>query len=180
MAITQYERSQRKALELEIRQSIYSLISTSPGLHLREIQRRTKIATGQLTYHLNYLQKVGLIKTENDGEYLRYYAYIQISDEERRVLELVRKESIRHILLYLLENDNCNHEHLVKNLDIAPSTISWHLKKLIDASIVNKEVEGRRSFYSVNNPDLIMKVLIKYKESFMDILVDRFIEMWEA
>jgi DNA-binding transcriptional ArsR family regulator len=61
-----------------------------------------------------------------------------------------------------------------------PSTISWHLKKLIDVSIVNKEVEGRRSFYSVNNPDLIIKVLIKYKESFLDILVDRFIEMWEA
>ena len=31
-------------------------------------------------------------------------------------------KSIRH-LLYLLENNNCNHEHLVKNLDIAPSMI---------------------------------------------------------
>jgi predicted transcriptional regulator len=180
MAITPYQEIQRKALELEIRQSIYSLISPSPGLHFREIQRRTKIATGQLTYHLNYLQKVGLIKTENDGEYLRYYARIQINDEDRRVLEFVRQKSIRHILLYLLENNNCNHDLLVKSLDIAPSTISWHLKKLIDANIVSKEVEGRKSFYSVNNPELIKKVLIKYKESFLDILVDRFIEMWET
>lgn len=180
MAITPYEEIQRKALELEIRQSIYSLISPSPGLHFREIQRRTKIATGQLTYHLNYLQKVGLIKTENDGEYLRYYAHIQINDEDRRVLEFVRQKSIRHILLYLLENNNCNHDLLVKNLDIAPSTISWHLKKLIDANIVNKEVDGRKSIYSINNPELIKKVLIKYKESFLDILVDRFIEMWET
>ena len=180
MAITPYEEIQRKALELEIRHSIYSLISASPGLHFREIQRRTKIATGQLTYHLNYLQKVGLIKTENDGEYLRYYAQIQINDEERRVLELVRQKSIRHILLFLLENDNCNHEHLVKDLDIAPSTISWHLKKLIDANILNKEVEGRKSFYSIKNPELIKKVLIKNKDSFLDIVVDRFIEMWET
>jgi predicted transcriptional regulator len=180
MAITPYEEIQRKALELEIRQSIYSLISTSPGLHFREIQRRTKIATGQLTYHLNYLQKVGLIKFENDGEYLRYYANIQITDEERRILEMLLQKSIRHILLFLLENNNCNHDHLVKNLDIAPSTISWHLKKLIDANIVNKEVEGRRSFYSTNNPELVKKVLIKYKESFLDILLDRFIEMWET
>ncbi|MCX9011975.1 MAG: winged helix-turn-helix transcriptional regulator [Candidatus Methanoperedens sp.] len=180
MATTRYEEIQRKALELEIRQSIYSLISASPGLHFREIQRRTKIATGQLTYHLNYLQKAGLIKTINDGEYLRYYAYIQINEEERKVLELVRQKSIRHILLYLLENNNCNHEHLVKSLHISPSTISWHLKKLIDASIVNKKVEGRRSFYSINNPELVKKILIKYKESFLDILVDRFIEMWET
>jgi predicted transcriptional regulator len=179
MAITPHQELQRKALELEIRQSIYSLISTSPGLHFREIQRRTKIATGQLSYHLNYLQKVGLTKTKNDGEYLRYYANIQINDEERKVLELIRQKSIRHILLYLLENNNCNHEYLVKNLDIAASTISWHLKKLIDSSIVNKEVEGRKSFYSLNDPELVKKVLIKYKESFLDILVDRFIEMWE-
>lgn len=180
MAITPNEEIQSKALELEIRQSIYSLISTSPGLHFREIQRRTKIATGQLTYHLNYLQKVGLIKIENDREFLRYYAHIQITDEERRILEPLRHTSIRHILLYLLENNNCNHEYLVKNLDISPSTISWHLKKLIDANIVNKEVEGRRSFYTLNNADLIKKVLIKYKESFLDILLDRFIEMWET
>ena len=120
-----------------------------------------------------------MIKTETVGEYLRYYANIQITDEERRILEMVRQKSIRHILLYLLETNNCNHEHLVKILDIAPSTISWHLKKLIDASIVNKEVGGRKSFYSLNDPELIKKVLIKYKESFLDILVDRFIEMWE-
>ena len=180
MAITPYEEIQRKALELEIRQSLYSLISASLGLHFREIQRRTKIATGQLTYHLNYLQKVGLIKIVNDGEYLRYYAHIQIDDEERRVLELVRQKSIRHILLYLLENDNCNHENLVMNLDIAASTISCHLKKLIDANILNKEVEGRKSFYSIKNPELIKKVLIKNKDSFLDIVVDRFIEMWET
>lgn len=177
MAITPHEEIQRKALELEIRHSIYSLISTSPGLHFREIQRRTKIATGQLTHHLSYLQKVGLIKSESDGEYLRYYAHIPINDEEKRVLELVRQKSIRHILLFILDNNNCNHEHLVKNLDISPSTISWHLKKLIDAKVVNKEVEGRKSFYSINNPEIVKNVLIKYKESFMDILVDRFIEM---
>lgn len=180
MAISHHGERQKKALELEIRQTIYSLISLSPGLHFREIQRRTKIATGQLTYHLDYLQKAGLIKMENDGEYLRYYAHIQITDGERRVLELARQRSIRHILLYLLENDNCNHDYLVRNLDIAPSTISWHLKKLIDADVVNKKVEGRKSFYSLNNPGLIKKVLIEYKESFLDILVDRFIEMWET
>jgi len=180
MAITSYPEIQRKALELEIRQSLFSLISSSPGLHFREIQRRTQIATGQITYHLNYLQKVGLIKIEEDGEYLRYYAHIQITDAEKKVLELVRQKSIRHILLYLLETNNCNHEHLVKSLDIAPSTISWHLNKLIDAGIVNKEVEGRKSFYSLNDPELVKKVLIKYKESFLDVLVDRFIEMWET
>lgn len=170
---------QKKDLELEIRKNLYSIIVKSPGLHFREIQRRTKMATGQLTYHLNFLQKKSLIKTLSDREYLRYYADMQISDKEKRVLELVRQKSVRHILLYLLEYKNCNHKQLVKSLDLSPSTISWHIKKLVDSKIVNKEVVGRNSFYSINDSELVKKTLVKYKESFLDKLVDKFIEMWE-
>lgn len=180
MTIPWDEYRQRKALELVTRQNLYSLISESPGLHFREIQRRTKMATGQLTYNLNYLQKVGLIKSQKDGEYLRYYSDRQMDVEEKRVLEFLHLTSIRHILIYLLENSNCNHESIAENLNLSSSTISWHLKKLIDGNIVNKKVRGRKSFYSINNPELVRKVLIKYRESFLDKIVDRFIEMWEA
>ena len=169
-----------KALELEIRQSLYSLISACPGLHFREIQRRTEVATGQLTYHLDYLAKAGLLRTSSDGEYLRYYAYPEISDEERRVLELVHHKSIRHILLHLLENDVCINEQLTGHLHLSPSTVSWHIKRLVDENIVEKKTSGRESLYSVNDPELIKKVLIKYRETFMDKLVNRFKEMWET
>jgi predicted transcriptional regulator len=169
---------QRKALEFETRQNLYSLISESPGLHFREIQRRIKKATGQLTYHLGYLQRVELIKAIRDGEYLRYYPYSQ-NDEEVEVIELIRQKSIRHILVYLMENNNCNHEQLRKALKLSPSTISWHLGKLINCKIVSKEVRGRRTFYSINSPQLVRKSLVTYKGSFMDKFVDRFIEMWE-
>jgi predicted transcriptional regulator len=166
-------------LELEIRRNLYSLICKSPGLHFREIQRRTKIATGQLTYHLDYLRKVDLVETSKDGEYLRYYAHAQISEEEKKILAILYQKSVRHILLHLLEHERCNHEYLVDSLDISPSTISWHLKKLVNTGIVNREVQGRKSFYSLKNPELVKIVLIKYKENLLDKLVDRFIEMWE-
>lgn len=170
---------QDKALELEIRQRLYSIISRFPGLHYREIQRRTGIAMGQLTYHLDCLKKVHLIKTVKDGEYLRYYTNEQMGIDERKILELSRQKSVRHILLYLLENDSCDHISLVNSICLSPSTISWHIKKLIDANIISKKSEGRRSIYSVNEPEHVKTVLTKYKESFLDKLVDRFIEMWD-
>lgn len=169
-----------RALELEIRQNLYSLISTCPGLHFREIQRRTEVSTGQLTYHLDCLVKAGLLRTSSDGEYLRYYAYPEMADEERRILEIVHRESPRHILLCLLENDACSNEQLTERLHLSPSTVSWHIKKLVDENIVKKRVAGRESLYSINDPELVRKVLIKYKETFMDKLVDRFTEMWET
>jgi predicted transcriptional regulator len=171
---------QNKALELEVRHKLYAVIARYPGLHYREIQRRTDIATGQLTYHLNFLRDVHLIKTVNDGEYLRYYSNVQISPEERKVLQLVRQRSIRHILLHLLENDGCDHNSVVNGLGLSPSTVSWHLKKLLDARVISKRSEGRRSIYTIGQPELVIVVLTKYKESFVDRLVDQFIEMWDA
>lgn len=174
-----HDERQNEALELEIRQRLYSIISRFPGLHYREIQRRTGIATGQLTYHLDYLKKVRLIKTANDGEYLRYYTNEQMCADERKILELSRQKSIRHILLHIIENDCCDHNSLVDSLDLSPSTVSWHLKKLLDSGIITKRTEGRRSIFSINDPELVKSVLIKHRESFLDKLVDRFIEMWD-
>jgi predicted transcriptional regulator len=172
-------KNQEKSLELEKRKDLYLLVSRSPGLHFREIQRRTQSGTGQLDYHLEYLRKVGLIRAEKRGEYLRFYARTDIKSDEKRVLELLYKKNIRRILLYLLDHECCNHDGLVQNLEISPSTISWHLKKLIDAEMVNKVIDGRRSVYSLTDPDMVVNLFIQYQESFLDSIVDRFIEMWE-
>jgi predicted transcriptional regulator len=180
MTSNHMSESQTKALELEVRHKLYSAIVRYPGLHYREIQRRTGIATGQLTYHLEYLREVHLVKTANDGEYLRYYSNTQISPEERKVLELARQKSVRHILLHLLDNDGCDHNSVVNSLGLSPSTVSWHLKKLLDAGVISKRTEGRRSIFSIVQPELVVVVLMKYKESFLDRLVDQFIDMWDA
>ena len=47
-----------EAVILTPRDKIYSIIVQNPGLHFREIQRRTNIATGALQYHLEYLKKI--------------------------------------------------------------------------------------------------------------------------
>ena len=171
--------NREQILELEMRREIYTLVTASPGLHFREIQRRTGSGTGQLEYHLEYLKKAGLVTTEKTGEYLRFYTRADIPPEEKRVLGLLYQKSARRILLYLLEHESCNHDTLAQAIDISPSTISWHLGKLVSAGIVGKEVDGRRSIYSLTSPGLVANVLIQYRESFMDTLVDRFIGMWE-
>ncbi|HLC76566.1 MAG TPA: winged helix-turn-helix transcriptional regulator, partial [archaeon] len=57
-------------LDLEVRRRIYDCIVGSPGLHFREIQRRTNLATGSLDYHLHFLHKNGIIRTERDKNYV--------------------------------------------------------------------------------------------------------------
>jgi predicted transcriptional regulator len=168
----------KKLLEVGIRQKLFTLISECPGIHFRDAQRRTESSTGNLTYHLDSLVKAGLLTTVRDGKYLRYYAFTEKSTEEKRILELARRKTDRHILLLLLENETNTNEELSKILRLSPSTISWHIKKLIETNILCVKTEGRKVFYSVNSPELVSGILVKYKESYMDKLVDRFVEMW--
>ncbi|MGD0645769.1 MAG: winged helix-turn-helix transcriptional regulator [Candidatus Bathyarchaeia archaeon] len=169
----------KKLLEVGIRQKLFTLISECPGIHFRDAQRRTESATGNLTYHLDCLVKAGLLTTVRDGKYLRYYACKERSIEEKVILALARRKTDRHILLLLLQNETNTNEELSKILSLSPSTISWHIKKLIETNILSVKAEGRKAFYSVNSPELVSGILIKYKESYVDKLLDRFVEMWE-
>jgi predicted transcriptional regulator len=119
-----------------------------------------------------------LLTTVRDGKYLRYYAFTEKSTEEKRILEIARRKTDRHILLLLLENETNTNEELSEILNLSPSTISWHIKKLIETNILSVKAEGRKVFYSVNNQELVSGILIKYKESYLDKLVDRFVEIW--
>ena len=169
---------EKKLLEVGIRQKLFTLISECPGIHFRDAQRRTESATGNLTYHLDYLVKAGLLTAVRDGKYLRYYAFTERSIEEKRILELARRKTDRHILLLLLQNETNTNEELSKILNLSRSTISWHIKKLVETNILCVKADGRKLFYSVNSPELVSGILIKYKESYMDKFVDRFVEMW--
>ena len=56
-------------LKLETRREIYNFILEYPGLHLREISRRTNIPLGSLGYYIKSLKKYGLIETKKDQKY---------------------------------------------------------------------------------------------------------------
>jgi predicted transcriptional regulator len=171
---------QIRALKFGKRRRIYSLIRASPGLHFREIQRRTDLATGQLGYHLEQLHKAGLIQVARTGEYVRYYTDEEMEAQEKNILEHARQKSVRHILLLLLDSQFCKHERLVEGTGLSPSTVSWHLMKLTREGIVDRQTIGRKSCYSLRRPELVMNTLVKHRESFLDRMVNHFIEMWRA
>ena len=139
----------------------------------------SSIATGSIQYHLNYLARQGLIKVEREGNNLRYFPK-EFKQENKKVMGFLRQKSIRNILLFVLTHDNCNHEQIVKFVKLSPSTVSWHLKKLEQENIVGFIKKGRKTFYNLLvDRGEITNLLITYKESFFDSLVNKTVEMWE-
>ncbi len=168
-------------LDLEMRRRIYECIEQNPGVHFREIQRRTGIAIGSLDYHLHYLHRHGMIRVEKDRKYVRYFPLTKTwTDEEREILSLLRQEKIRRILVYMLQKKNANPQDISATLGIQSSTLSWYLKNLSAKGIIRYVKRGRHRFYAVSNPESIMQYLIAHKKSFFDEMVDRFIETWSS
>jgi len=89
-------------LKLETRRDIYNVILKNPGLHLREILRITNLPTGSLQYHLKYLEKYGLITSIANKKYIRYYIKDKVSHKEKKILNFLRQEIPRRIILMLL------------------------------------------------------------------------------
>ncbi len=164
---------------LEQRQQIYEHILHFPGSHFREIQRHLKLPVGTLQYHLTNLLNDGLIIQKKDGEYVRYYAIGVFTERERMLLSFLRQKPIRHITIMLLTNKELNHKKIAEELKLSPATTSWYLDKMLESKLARKKRMGKEGLYSLTKPDEIAKAIITYRTSFLDAIVDRFIEMWE-
>ncbi len=167
-------------LALETRRNIYTLILTYPGLHEREMARKLQMSLSTLDYHLHYLEKREIIVSKKDGRYTRYFVSRKIGAQDKRTISLLRQKTPRNIVLFLLLNPKALHKEICNEIKKSPSTISFHLKKLIDAGIISAISIGRGTAYEVINAEKIVDVLITYKRTFLDDAVDKFIETWSS
>ena len=168
------------ALDFETRRKIYSYIRKSPGLHLRELGRKLNIPLSTLDYHLYYLKQRNLIKDRQDGRYTRYYVEGEgdIGSKDREILGILRQSVTRSITMFLLLNPNASHRRVCEHIQLAPSTTTFHLNKLIKLEIAQRTQTGRETAYLIIDPDHLSDLLVTYQKSFLDASVDRFIETW--
>ena len=167
-----------QALKLDVRKKIYNTIKRNPGLHFRELQRRVGIATGAMQYHLDYLMKKHLIKTERETKFLRYYLVRQ-DFEETDLMSLLRQDSIRKIIVFLMQRRFANNTNISQVVGLSPSTTSWHLEKLVENEIIEKSRRGRKTYFKIVDKGKIAELLVKYRRSFLDEVVNNFVEVWE-
>ena len=184
-----------KIFELEKRRQIYNFILKYPGLHLRKLMRKLDLSEGTIKYHLKYLKKRGIIKTQSEDGYVRYYIVNKIGNDQQKILHILRQEVPRNIILYLLLLSCASQIEISKSLEKHPTTIEFHLKKLRDMGIIERipvingkvhikfkvieKIEcnpvGKEIFYKLKEPYLIYDSIILYKEklfgeNYFDIL----------
>ncbi len=164
-------------LENENRRKIYEAIEEIPGVHFRELQRVLDMPLTTLEYHLSYMTRKKIIYSETETHYKRYYAK-PLDSEEKKVLSALRQKRLREIVLIILTNEKAKYLFLADYLKIPHSTLSFYLKYLVDNGILLKDKVGYETIYTVKDEDKVVKVLVAYKASFLDKLIDKTVSTW--
>ena len=157
------------------RSDIFALVARVPGAHLRGIERMTGLPLGQVLYHLDRLEKMGLVVSVRDFGFRRYFVARNVGRHEKKFLGALRHDVPRRLVLTLLARTGQTHKELQAALGVAGSTLSFHLQRLVESGVVARAREGTSNVYHLADAALLTRELIEYQESFGDPLVDRFV-----
>lgn len=167
-------------LDLPSRREIYQAIEDAPGVHARALLDRLDYAKGTLQYHLDWLVDAGLIEVVDDGKYTRYYRAGEFDERDRAVMNALRRTYARRVIAHLAADGPLTTGELADRLEKADSTISWHLSRLAEVGLVEKERRGRTVDYRLADPERARLLYTRYRGSFTDRLVDNLLDLWET
>lgn len=156
------------------RATITNSIETHPGLHFNELIRRLELAPGQLQYHIKQLQATEDVIAESVYGKTHYFPP-EYNQWERTALALLRRETAGEIVAYLLTEGDTSPAAVAEELDIARSTLEWHLDRLLEQGLVEKQRDiSNRVTLTVRNADRTVELLREADPTLGERMVDRF------
>lgn len=165
------------ALEVDGRARIFAIIRDSPGIHVREIERRAGVGYGSVDYHLRRLVAAGVVRAVEEGNQHLYYV-AEFPRAQREMAGLVRQEPVRRIFAALLAFSHLTHGELAQVAGMSASTLSHHLKRLTTKGVVVTAREGRALAVRLSDPAAVERAILAHSRSIADPALDAYVAIW--
>ncbi len=159
------------------RDLIISIIDENPGIHFREIQRRSGVAVGQLEYHLDHLERDEMLSIREDGNLKRYFCLNSDSYSERQILFYLRSSSSRDVLQKLAKYDFLPLNTLLRVRKAKLARRKKVIEEMANDGVI--EVYNDRGLTQVRIRDRskVVETARKYRESVLELLSESFISI---
>lgn len=158
----------------QTRSTIARTINQHPGIHFSGLVRHLDLAPGQVQYHLKRLHRNESIIEEYLYGQTHYYRP-GYDTWERHAFALLRRETTGDIVAYLLTNGPASPGTIATDLDIARSTLSWHIDRLVEQDLISKHYrEPNHLFLCLERPESTVRLLRQVDPSLGEQLVGRF------
>ena len=169
----------------ETAKRILLFVQNNPGCYLRKIKEMIQISQGTVQYHTDRLEKAGKITSTRSGLYKHYFPVGIFEKNEKEILQTLGHETARRILMILVEQQKQTQTDIVKNTRLSPSSINWHMRRLIDLRLVMEIKEGKHRIYQLEDSKVTAKYITALMrnyypaiwENWSDRLIDIFLSM---
>jgi len=116
--------------------------------------------------------------TREDGRFKAFYPSDGLDRRDRDALYYLRQEQPRRIALEIVNEPGISFQILASRLPISASTLSFHLAKLRTAGLVEEQRAGREKTFTVPDAERVRALILRYRATFVDTIVDRFADAW--
>jgi predicted transcriptional regulator len=154
-------------LDLDVRKAVYNFISQNPGLSINEISKKLNLPDSIINNHLNILKKIGIIIERPEGRDIRYFVAEKINEVDKKIISLLKQDIPFRIIMYLLLYPNSSESMICKYLRRSPSTVEYHLDKLIDIDVVEFYPNGNEISYRVKRETNLYELFYEHRDKLM-------------
>jgi DNA-binding MarR family transcriptional regulator len=177
-----------------VQQELLTCVDENPGIRYRELLRMTNSSNGVLSYHINRLEKMELLNVERRSRITRIFPR-NISTDIAGLIGFLRNQTSHEIIKLLYDKGPISQQEIMRYTRKAASTISWHIKKLMQDNIVctidkntiyhgGIDVEIQLQHKKVNLYDLINRNIVNgliYKtNNYIDRSINNYSEIMDS
>lgn len=164
--------------EGEMRDAILGAVERFPGIHFRGLVRELGTSTALARYHLDALVEGDKVRSYRVGGYVRYFpseTYDELAREEKDKLNVLRQEKPLQIVLALFEVGPMQHKDLHRIMDCSKGTLTYHLDKLAEAGLVQRDPKGRGLW--LEDQEEVRRLLARFEPA--SDMLDEVHDLWE-
>lgn len=141
-----------QVLKNEVRQRMHAAIQGDPGLSIASLQERSNIAWGTAVYHLQRLERHGLVVSVRQGGSRRYFPANSEAARHREAIAALAHPTTSRVALYVRGNAGTDQAGLCRGLTMLNPAASKQLSRLEALGLVISQRSGRSRLYWPTEP----------------------------
>lgn len=144
------------------RDRLLAAIAQAPGSYFSQLQRITRLAQGELAYHLRVLEDAELVVTLSDAHYKHYFVRNAFPAAHKTMLSVLALPYPRELLLTLANEPGLTLSQLTHRVGTTPPNVAWHVKRLTRANLATRTKTGNRVTYTTNVDAKLLAAFIEH------------------
>lgn len=156
------------------------IVSLSPGIHLRKLQKLLGTSFSTTRYHVEGLRRDGEIVCSREGRYQRLYP-AGTADGSKAAYAVLQSKTARRILSALAHDQrDLRNGDLSEIVKMPRSTVSECTSLLSGAGLATRRVGADgHALYGIQDRQRTLELLDAFEKNLLEIATDRFTDLWD-